>query len=272
LTLRMVGGLTTEEIARLFLVPVATMAARITRAKKKIKVAGIPFRVPDDEELPERLHGVLAVLYLMFTEGYAATPVRTVLCDEAVRLARVVVSLMPDEDEARGLLALMLLQHARSAARVDAAGDVVLLRDQSRDLWDAASVAEGLGLIGRLVGPYTLQAAIAAEHAKAARYEDTDWPRIAALYRLLRRVDPSPIVALNAAVAAAECGPVEDALADVDALAEALASYHLFHAARADLLTRLGRDADARAAYRRALDLATEPAERRFLVRSMGVT
>jgi RNA polymerase sigma-70 factor (ECF subfamily) len=268
LTLRLLGGLTTEEVARLFLVPLPTMAARVTRAKKKIKVAGIPFRVPDDEELPERLNGVLAVLYLVFTEGYAAVPVRAGLCEEAVRLARVLVGLMPDEPEAAGLLALMLLSYGRSAARVSAGGGLVLLRDQDRSLWDAALLAEGAGLVEQALrrgrpGTYQVQAAIAAVHAAAPAYADTDWAQVAALYETLRAIDPSPVVALNAAVAVAECGDVVAALAQVDALE--LASYHLFHATRADLLARLGRDADARDAYARALDLATEEADRRFL-------
>jgi RNA polymerase sigma-70 factor (ECF subfamily) len=268
LTLRLLGGLTTEEVARLFLVPLPTMAARVTRAKKKIKVAGIPFRVPDDEELPERLNGVLAVLYLVFTEGYAAVPVRAALCEEAVRLARVLVGLMPDEPEAAGLLALMLLSYGRSAARVSAGGGLVLLRDQDRSLWDAALLAEGAGLVEQALrrgrpGTYQVQAAIAAVHAAAPAYADTDWAQVAALYETLRAIDPGPVVALNAAVAVAECGDVVAALAQVDALE--LASYHLFHATRADLLARLGRDADARDAYARALDLATEEADRRFL-------
>jgi RNA polymerase sigma-70 factor (ECF subfamily) len=270
LTLRLLGGLTTEEVARLFLVPLPTMAARVTRAKKKIKVAGIPFRVPDDEELPERLNGVLAVLYLVFTEGYAAVPVRAALCEEAVRLARVLVALMPDEPEAAGLLALMLLSYGRSPARAAPDGGLVLLRDQDRSRWDAALLREGAALVDDALrrgrpGTYQVQAAIAAVHAAAPAYADTDWPRIAALYATLRAIDPSPVVALNAAVAVAECGDVVTALAQVDALEAALASFHLFHATRADLLARLGRDADARAAYERALDLATEAADRRFL-------
>jgi RNA polymerase sigma-70 factor (ECF subfamily) len=267
LTLRLVGGLTTEEIAALFLVPVPTMAARITRAKKKIRVAGIPFRVPDDHELPDRLGAALAVVYLMFTEGYAATPVRASLCEEAIRLGRVLLALMPDEPEVAGLLALMLLQHARSAARVDPAGGLVLLRDQDRSRWDAALVAEGGALVSaavrsRRVGRYQLEAAIAAQHSSGA----PDWADVAALYALLRRVHDTPFVALNAAVAEAECGRVAEALASVDALAEPLAAYHLFHATRADLLGRLGRRDEARAAYERALSLATDPAERRFLM------
>jgi RNA polymerase sigma-70 factor (ECF subfamily) len=270
LTLRLLGGLTTEEVARLFLVPLPTMAARITRAKKKIKVAGIPFRVPDDEELPDRLAGVLAVLYLVFTEGYAAVPVRTVLCDEAVRLARVLVGLMPDEPEAAGLLALLLLSSARSGARVGADGGLVLLRDQDRSLWDRALLCEGAALVEAALrrgrpGTYQVQAAIAAVHAAAPAYADTDWSEIAALYETLREIDPSPVVALNAAVARAECGSVLAALADVDALAETLAAYHLFHATRADLLARLGRREEARAAYARALDLATDESDRAFL-------
>jgi RNA polymerase sigma-70 factor (ECF subfamily) len=270
LTLRLLGGLTTEEVARLFLVPLPTMAARITRAKKKIAVAGIPFRVPDDDELPDRLNAVLAVLYLVFTEGYAAVPVRAPLCEEAVRLARVLVSLMPDEPEAAGLLALMLLSVGRSAARVTPSGDLVLLRDQDRSAWDAALLAEGAALVENALrsgrpGTYQVQAAIAAVHAAAPAYDDTDWPQIAALYRTLRAIDPSPVVALNAAVADAECGSVAEALAEVDALGDALASYHLFHATRADLLARLGRDAAAGEAYARGLALATDPADRRFL-------
>jgi RNA polymerase sigma-70 factor (ECF subfamily) len=267
LALRLLGGLTTEEVARAFLVPVPTMAARLTRAKKKIAVAGIPFRVPDDEELPERLGGVLAVVYLVFTEGWNRSPPDPSLCGEAIRLARLLADLMPDEQEVLGLLALLLLQHSRHAARISPAGDVVLLRDQDRSLWDRSLVREGSALVeaalrrGR-VGAYQLQAAIAALHAAEG---EPDWAEIAALYRLLVTIDPSPVVALNAAVAEAECGRVEEALAAVDALAPALASYHLLHATRADLLGRLGRRDEARAAYGRALDLATDEADRQFL-------
>ena len=267
LTLRLLGGLTTEEVARAFLVPVPTMAARLTRAKKKIAVAGIPFRVPDDEELPSRLGAVLAVVYLVFNEGYGRVPVDDELCGEAIRLGRVLRSLMPDEAEVAGLIALMLLQHSRSRARVDAAGDLVLLRDQDRALWDVSLVEEGSALVEAALrrgrpGPYQLQAAIAAVHAAPG---PTDWAEVAALYALLRRADPSPVVALNAAVATAECGDVAGALAEVDALEPALATYHLLHATRADLLARLGRHEEARAAYERALSLAPADAVRRFL-------
>jgi RNA polymerase sigma-70 factor (ECF subfamily) len=266
LALRMLGGLTTEEVARLFLVPVPTMAARITRAKKKVKVAGIPFRVPDDDELPDRLAGVLAVVYLVFTEGWRRTPPSDDLCGEAVRLARLLADLMPDEPEALALLALLLLQHSRSGARAGGA----LLRDQDRSSWDATLVAEGTALAERALrrgrpGPYQVQAAIAAVHATAPAYDATDWRQIAALYGTLRALDPSPVVALNAAVARAECGDVTGALAEVESLSDALAAYHLFHATRADLLARLGRAADSRAAYERALDLATDAADRAFL-------
>jgi RNA polymerase sigma-70 factor (ECF subfamily) len=264
LTLRLLGGLTTEEVARAFLVPVPTMAARLTRAKKKIALAGIPFRVPDDEELPERLPGVLAVVYLVFTEGWGRTPPDTDLCGEAIRLARLLAELMPDEPEALGLLALLLLQHSRAAARADSA----LLRDQDRARWDRSLVDEGGALVDRAlrrghVGTYQLQAAIAALHAA----DEPDWTEIEALYGLLFRVDPSPVVALNRAVATAECGRVAEALAAVDALAGPLATYHLFHATRADLLARLGDVDGARAAYRRALRLATDEGDRRFLAK-----
>jgi RNA polymerase sigma-70 factor (ECF subfamily) len=268
LSLRLLGGLTTEEVARAFLVPVPTMAARLTRAKKKIAVAGIPFRVPDDDELPARLPAVLAVVYSVFTEGWGRTPPSADLCGEAVRLARLLADLMPDEPEVLGLLALLLLQHSRSLARAGGA----LLRDQDRSLWDLSLVREGSALVeaaprrGR-VGPHQLQAAIAALHAAGG---ETDWAEIAALYRLLYEVDPSPVVALNAAVARAECGSVQEALADMEVLAEPLAAYHLFHAARADLLRRLGRADEAKQAYRRALALATDPGDRAFLTERMA--
>ena len=263
LALRLLGGLTTEEVARAFLVPVPTMAARLTRAKKKIAVAGIPFRVPDDDELPERLPGVLAVVYLVFTEGWRRTPPSVELCGEAIRLARLLAELMPDEPEVLGLLALLLLQHSRAGARRDGA----LLRDQDRSLWDRSLLAEGSALVERAlrrgrVGAYQLQAAIAALHAA----DEPDWAEIEALYRLLYDVDPSPVVALNLAVATAECGRVAEALAAVEALVESLAGYHLVHAVRAELLVRLGRLAEADRAYERALSLAPDEADRRFLV------
>ena len=263
LALRLLGGLTTEEVARAFLVPVPTMAARLTRAKKKIAVAGIPFRVPDDTELPERLGGVLAVVYLVFTEGWGRTPPDPALCGEAIRLARLLAELMPDEPEVLGLLALLLLQHSRSGARAEG----TLWRDQDRSLWDWSLVREGRVLVedalrrGR-VGGYQLQAAIAACFAVEG---EPDWPEVRALYDLLRAVDPSPVVALNAAVARAECGEVAEALADVESLSDALAAYHLFHSTRADLLTRLGRRDEGRQAYEAALALATDPGDRRFL-------
>ena len=278
LTLRLLGGLTTAEIARAFLVPEPTMAARITRAKKKIAAAGIPYRVPADAELPERLAGVLAVLYLVFTEGHSASsgagPVRRDLCEEAIRLARVVVALMPDEPEATGLLALLLLQHARRDARVDAAGRLVLLPDQDRSRWDAGLVAEGIALLraaaGRPAGPYLLQAAIAAEHDRAARAEDTDWPRIAALYAALEQVTGSPVVRLNRAVAVAEVDGPGAGLALIAGLEGRLPAFHLLPATRADLLRRLGSIHEARGAYREALELAGNAADRDFLARRLA--
>jgi RNA polymerase sigma-70 factor (ECF subfamily) len=279
LTLRCLGGLTTAEIARAFLVPEATMAARITRAKKKIAAAGIPYRVPADAELPDRLAGLLAVLYLVFNEGYSAssgdTLIRRDLCDEAIRLAGVVAALMPDEPEARGLLALMLLQHARRGARLDGAGRLVLLPAQDRSRWDRAQIAEGLALLtqaaqpGR-VGPYLLQAAIAAEHCRAADAADTDWAAIAGLYESLEALTGSPVVRLNRAVAVAELSGPEPALALLDGLDARLPAFHLLPATRADLLRRLGREAEARAEYERALGLAGNAADREFLARRLS--
>jgi RNA polymerase sigma-70 factor, ECF subfamily len=280
LTLRTLAGLTTAEIARAFLVPEPTMAKRLVRAKTKIAGARIPYRVPPAHLLPERTGGVLAVLYLLFNEGYAASGgpevIRAQLCDEAIRLARALNGLMPDEPEAAGLLALMLFHHSRRRARSDAAGDLVTLEDQDRSLWDRAEIDEGHARLeaalrlGR-AGPYQLQAAIAACHTDAADVADTDWVQISALYGLLAEVMPSPVVALNRAVAIAMARGPEAGLEVIDALEASgeLAGYHLLPATRADLLRRLGRSREAADAYRRALELAGSDAERRFLSRRL---
>jgi RNA polymerase sigma-70 factor, ECF subfamily len=280
LTLRTLGGLSTAEVARAFLVGETAMARRLVRAKGKIRAAGIPFALPEDHELPDRLASVLAVLYLAFNEGYLATSadslVRRELCDEAIRLARVLVTLMPDEPEARGLLALMLLNHARRDARVDASGAMVLLEDQDRARWDAAQVEEGLALVAAVrrapPGFYAVQAAIAAEHARAPSANVTDWERIAGLYELLAAGWPAPVVTLNRAVAVAMAGDVETGLAIVDELVASgdLDGYHLLDATRADFLRRLGRAEEARAAYRAAEAGATSPVERAFLERRLA--
>jgi RNA polymerase sigma-70 factor (ECF subfamily) len=281
LTLRLVCGLQVPEIARAFLAPEATVAQRLVRAKAKIRAAAIPFRVPPAHQLPERLPLVLACVYLVFGEGYAATTgddlVRHELCDEGVRLARLVVELMPDEPEARGLLALVLLQDSRRAARLSATGDVVLLEDQDRSQWDRDRIDGGLAELHRAArrqrpGPYQLQAAIAAVHAEAPTWEATDWPQIAALYAELARMAPSPVVELNRAVAVAFASGPADGLAVLDAVADdpRLARTHLLPAARADLLRRLGRAAEAAAAYRSALDRVGTAPERAFLTRRLA--
>ena len=280
LTLREVCGLTTEEIARAFLTAPSTLAQRIVRAKAKIRDARIPYQVPSRDELPDRLQTVLQVIYLLFNEGYAASSgdalTRPDLSGEAIRLGRLLVTLLP-EPEVQGLLALMLLHESRRAARTSPTGDLVLLEDQDRTLWDRNLIAQGTALVeqalaSRQSGPYTLQAAIAAVHAEATSVAATDWGKIVVLYDLLAQAVGSPVVELNRAVAVAMRDGPEVGLALIDALLARgeLGEYHLAHAARADLLRRLGRTADARVAYRRALSLTHQEPERRFLERRLA--
>jgi RNA polymerase sigma-70 factor (ECF subfamily) len=279
LTLRTLGGLSTPEIAKAFLLPEPTLAQRLVRAKRKIQEARIPYEVPPQERLPERLAAVQAVIYLIFNEGYSASSgtelVRNDLCAEAIRLGRVLCELLPGEAGNIGLLALMLLQHSRRKARV-LNGELVTLEDQDRLFWDQAAISEGLMLVEKAltlgpIGPYHLQAAIAALHAQAATSEDTDWPQIVALYERLLRMNPSPVIALNHAVAIAMSGRIEDGLNRIEDLgrAGALDQYYLFHSARADLLRRLNQNGDAAAAYQKAAALATNPVEVDFLNRRL---
>ena len=278
LTLRMVGGLTMPEIARAFLVQETTMERRITRAKAKIRAARIPYRVPSAEDLPARVSGVLAVLFLVFNEGYLATgsdtdPVRHDLTAEAIRLTRLIRALMPEDGEVAGLLALMLLTEARRTTRVSASGELVPLHEQDRGAWDAALIAEGHRLVreglaaGVAPGRYQLLAAINAVHTSARDVRDTDWSQVVALYDQLVRIDPSPIITLNRAIAVAELDGPEVALATVDRLEDRLAGYHAYHATRADLLRRMGRSQQSRAAYDKAIELAGNTAETAYLTR-----
>lgn len=281
LTLRTLGGLQTDEIARAFLVPPATMAQRLVRAKRKIRDAGIPFSIPDTSDMPERLDAVLTAIYLIFNEGYAPTRgaplVRADLCAEAIRLARLVTTLLQPNppSEAKALLALMLLHDSRREARLDGDGDLVVLEEQDRTLWNRSQIDEALSLVDDALtgtpGPFALEAVIAAEHCKAARPADTDWRRIVECYDLLQELLPSPIIALNRAVAVGMAAGPQSALPLIDELAESgeLESYHLLHAARADMLRRLGSNREAAESYELALGLVSNDSERRFLERRL---
>ena len=281
LTLHTLCGLSTEQVARAFLVPLPTLSQRLVRAKKKIREAGIPYRVPPPELLPERLAGVLAAIYLVFNEGYLSAsadgPIRAELCREAIRLARLLSALLPAQTEPRALLALLLLQDSRRAARISPAGELVLLEDQDRSLWDRAQIDEALASVADVLRrggpkPFALQAAIAALHAQARRAGETDWRQIAALYGVLMRVQPTAVIELNRAAAISMLDGPEAALRLIDALAARgeLDHYYLLHAARADCLRRAGRTGEARAAYERALQGSVSDAERRFLLRRLA--
>ena len=281
LTLRTLGGLNTREIARAFLVAEPTMAQRLVRAKRKIRDAGIPYRIPPDVLLPERLAAVLAVIYLVFNEGYAASEgddlIRHDLCSEAIRLGQVLVDLMPDEPEAAGLLALMLLHDSRKDARISSAGEPLLLDDQDRLLWDRSQINDGLRHLElaeryRRPGQYQIQAAIAAEHAQAGTPDQTDWPRIAMLYGLLGKLNPSPVIELNRAVAVAMAMGPEFGLEIIDLIRHELEEYRWMHSTRAELLRKLGRDEEAGDAYRRALALTENSAERSLLRKRLSKT
>jgi RNA polymerase sigma-70 factor (ECF subfamily) len=281
LTLHTICGITTEEISKAFLVPLQTMAQRLVRAKRKIRDANVPYRVPSPEDLPDRLDAVRLIVYLIFNEGYFASTgdalIRRELCAEAIRLGRVLCRLLPRDAETQALLALMLLHDSRSDARVSADGELILLEEQDRAQWHADQIREGTALLESALraganGPYALQASIAALHANAKAAPETDWPQIAALYAALLKIHPSPVIEVNRAVAVAMAGTPQDGLALLDELAarEELAEFHLLAAARADLLRRLGKFGEAAGAYRRALALATNDVERRFLLRRLG--